>query len=105
MYYPDCRRTGESCRRKFNSLCNTKPRTGEPRQHPNVERAKAIRNCINSRTGSNNAEDDAFVEVFFDDNNIDNIEFDEEGAIDYNPPAAETPIFVHQQSSALVDAS
>jgi hypothetical protein len=42
---------------------------------------------------------------FFDDNNIDNIEFDEEGAIDYNPPAAETPIFVHQQSSASVDAS
>ncbi len=71
-------------------------------QHPTVERAKAIRNSINGRIGSNNAEDDAFVDDFFDDNNIDNIDFEEEGAVDYNPPAAETPIFVHQQSSQCI---
>jgi hypothetical protein len=42
VYYPDRKRTAESCQRKFNSLCNTKPRTGETQQHPTVEQAKAI---------------------------------------------------------------
>jgi hypothetical protein len=98
-------------------LCNTKPRSGETGQHPNVERAEVIKNLINIRIDNNNAEDDALIEDFYDrDAVFDNIEevfdYDPPGGNNinnastvYNPPAAETTIFIHQQSSASINNS
>jgi len=85
VYYPESRRTSESLRRKFNSLCMTKPRSGEICIHLNVERAKAIHNQIMQRTKSNNAEDDDNLNDIIDDD-MSNVELD--GDSDLNPPCA-----------------
>jgi hypothetical protein len=82
----ESRRTSESLRRKFNSLCMTKPRSGEICIHLNVERAKAIHNQIMQRAKSNNAEDDDNLNGIVDDD-MSNVELD--GDSDLNPPCAE----------------
>jgi hypothetical protein len=96
VYYPESRRTSDSLRRKFNSLCATKPKTGETHAHPNVERAKIIRSSITQRTGSNNGDDDELLNDIFQDEAVDLYEEDDVG---FNPPTTQTPIFIRQQSS------
>ena len=58
--YPEHRRTGDSCRRKFQALANKAPGTGTTRPHPTIARAKELRERIASTNGSNTAEDDVY---------------------------------------------
>ena len=67
LQYPLHQRTAESCRRKFQGLANTKPKTSETRTHPSVVKAKAIREKIAGSNGSNNAEDDDIIGEFFEE--------------------------------------
>ncbi len=77
-----------------------RPRTGETVPHPDVARAKLLRQRIAERGGANNTEEADVVEQFFDDGGEDdevNIEGDGEGY--FNPGPVQTPIFVRQASS------
>jgi hypothetical protein len=67
IYHPETKRKGEPLHRKFNALCNIKSKTEDRRPHPIAERAKSISVQIYQGSESNSAEDDEFLDEFFNE--------------------------------------
>jgi hypothetical protein len=67
MQFSHCSRTADSIKRKFSSLANQQPGTGDPSVPPLVKFAKEIREVINVKAGVS----DADVSDFFVDDEVE----------------------------------
>jgi len=85
VHWPMQGRTAESLKRKFQTLANQQPGTGNPNIPPLVAKAKEIREAINVSAGVN----DADVSEFFEDPDGGLLDGDEEDEVILEaPPAA-----------------
>ena len=85
VHWPMQGRTAESLKRKFQTLANQQPGTGNPNIPPLVAKAKEIREAINVSAGVT----DADVSEFFDKPDGGLLEYDEEEEVILEaPPAA-----------------
>jgi hypothetical protein len=85
VHWPMQGRTAESLKRKFQTLANQQPGTGNPNIPPLVAKAKEIREAINVSAGVT----DADVSEFFDEPDGGLLEYDEEEEVILEaPPAA-----------------
>jgi hypothetical protein len=67
MQFSRCSRTADSIKRKFSSLANQQPGTGDPSVPPLVKLAKEIREVMNVKAGVS----DADVSDFFVDDDVE----------------------------------
>jgi hypothetical protein len=100
VHWPMQARMAESLMRKFHSLANQQPGTGNPNIPPLVAKAKEIREAINFSAGVT----DADVSEFFEDQDGGLLDDDEEEEVVMEVPPAAAEVDVAEAVPTVITA-